>query len=337
MAKRVSPSRLDPSRTVTIRRALFSALRNLLEGFRSDTETLITGGDAFGIFSASPSDFPGIRQWMFLPSEDKLNRFDDWLSSKLDRTTRSASAPIRKYVSEAFMRGAGRAYDSANVRNRFAADSFAPHMAGRQQFQASLVRKSKVVDFVSLLSARAVNDVRGAMYDMTVKFMRALSDVLVSGSPPSELSKKLKEASLLTAKRLETTAYTEIVRAQAEGVLTGLSESGVEKVLLRAEWTTAGNGKVCPKCAPLDGEEFTVAEARGVIPRHPKCLCSWAVPKADRRKARQSVSAVTPPSTVVANETTISEDDDKHDTPDESVNPLVSFDTAMRSLNVSGK
>jgi hypothetical protein len=31
----------------------------------------------------------------------------------------------------------------------------------------------------------------------------------------------------------------------------------------------------CPLCEPLDGVVLTIKEARGLIPRHPSCRCSW--------------------------------------------------------------
>lgn len=56
----------------------------------------------------------------------------------------------------------------------------------------------------------------------------------------------------------------------------------------------------CPQCLPLDGQVFTIKEARGLIPRHVNCRCSWAsVPaddvkkgaaKAQRKAVRESVA-----------------------------------------------
>jgi GNAT superfamily N-acetyltransferase len=65
------------------------------------------------------------------------------------------------------------------------------------------------------------------------------------------------------------------IRAHAEGQLTALEAAGVEQVSAAAEYDTTGDGKVCPKCRPLDGVVLTVPEARGMIPRHPRCRCAW--------------------------------------------------------------
>jgi hypothetical protein len=41
------------------------------------------------------------------------------------------------------------------------------------------------------------------------------------------------------------------------------------------EHQTAGDSRVCPQCASLQGTRYTIAEARGVVPVHPRCRCAW--------------------------------------------------------------
>lgn len=36
----------------------------------------------------------------------------------------------------------------------------------------------------------------------------------------------------------------------------------------------------CPKCAGLEGQNFTISEARGILPVHPRCRCAW-IPRID--------------------------------------------------------
>jgi hypothetical protein len=47
----------------------------------------------------------------------------------------------------------------------------------------------------------------------------------------------------------------------------------VEGVKVKAEWDTAGDGRVCELCRPLDGQVFTIEEIEPMIPRHPNCRC----------------------------------------------------------------
>ena len=69
--------------------------------------------------------------------------------------------------------------------------------------------------------------------------------------------------------RANLIARTETARAQSEGTLEGFRQSGVEVVKFL---TAAG---CCPICADLNGREFTIDEASGMIPVHPGCRCAW--------------------------------------------------------------
>jgi SPP1 gp7 family putative phage head morphogenesis protein len=44
-------------------------------------------------------------------------------------------------------------------------------------------------------------------------------------------------------------------------------------VTVQAEWLTAGDDRVCERCASLQGRIFTLDEIEGMIPVHPGCRC----------------------------------------------------------------
>lgn len=68
--------------------------------------------------------------------------------------------------------------------------------------------------------------------------------------------------------RARTVGVTEMTRAYAEGFLADLPEDATVVFV-------AGDENTCQECLDLDGEEYTVAEAQGVIPVHPNCTCHW--------------------------------------------------------------
>jgi SPP1 gp7 family putative phage head morphogenesis protein len=76
-------------------------------------------------------------------------------------------------------------------------------------------------------------------------------------------------------KRARVLTRTEVINAHAEATLNSYTEAGLEGVTVNAEYTTAGDNKVCPKRRKLEGKVYTIAEARGVIPMHPNCRCAW--------------------------------------------------------------
>ena len=69
---------------------------------------------------------------------------------------------------------------------------------------------------------------------------------------------------------------TEVINAHAEATLNSYVEAGLEGVTVNAEYTTAGDDKMCPKCVALQGRPYTIDEARGLIPQHPNCRCAWS-------------------------------------------------------------
>ena len=79
----------------------------------------------------------------------------------------------------------------------------------------------------------------------------------------------------INRRRATRLARTEIVHTYAEGSLDSYERLGVEEVGVLAEWSTAGDDRVCPQCSSLEGQILTIKEARGLIPLHPNCRCAW--------------------------------------------------------------
>lgn len=65
-------------------------------------------------------------------------------------------------------------------------------------------------------------------------------------------------------------AYNESTLARYEQIMGGDAE-----LAILAEFRTAGDGRVCEICAGMEGRTFSVREAKGVIPVHPNCRCTW--------------------------------------------------------------
>lgn len=67
----------------------------------------------------------------------------------------------------------------------------------------------------------------------------------------------------------------ELQSEYASGQLEAFREAGVAEVRLQAEFTTAGDGKVCRACQARVGQVYTLEEAEGIIPLHIGCRCIW--------------------------------------------------------------
>jgi len=75
------------------------------------------------------------------------------------------------------------------------------------------------------------------------------------------------------AQRARMIARTEIVRAHHVATINTYREAGVEGVRVLAEWTTAGDDRVCTRCLEMEGRIFTLDEIEPMIPLHPQCRC----------------------------------------------------------------
>jgi SPP1 gp7 family putative phage head morphogenesis protein len=123
---------------------------------------------------------------------------------------------------------------------------------------------------------RSFEELRGISASMSQQMSRVLADGLSHGESATKLARRLSDTVQgITRQRANVLARTELINAHAEGQLDSFEELGVQAVGAEVEITTAGDDRVCPLCSELSGAQFTVQEARGLIPRHPNCRCSW--------------------------------------------------------------
>ncbi len=69
-------------------------------------------------------------------------------------------------------------------------------------------------------------------------------------------------------------ARTEAIRAHHIASINEYENLGLETIIIKAEWTTAKDSRVCQLCKPLEGKVFELDEIRNKIPLHPQCRCA---------------------------------------------------------------
>jgi SPP1 gp7 family putative phage head morphogenesis protein len=72
--------------------------------------------------------------------------------------------------------------------------------------------------------------------------------------------------------RAEKIARTETVRATSEALLDDFADKGIDK----ARWVVIGDNRLCETCAPMQSKVFTIEAAKGLIPKHTNCRCTWS-------------------------------------------------------------
>ena len=224
------------------------------------------------------------QRFAFQSTPQQVQAFNAWLQTQIQAdiiTTTAAQAENAywtKYVQQGYEKGVGRAFDDANVARR--AQAGGSQQLGfiegtREQFLQSAFAQPVAIDKVKILAGRVFTELNNVTTSMATTMSRTLVDGLARGDNPRKIARDLNKAVGIGRTRSRAIAQTEIIRAHAEGQLDAMEQMGMEKVGVRVEWSAAGDDRTCPRCLDLDGVVLKLKEARGIIPRHVNCRCTF--------------------------------------------------------------
>ncbi len=261
----------DPTNTGSLQRAFGRAVRTRLLALGQEIIKKIVTEDALG-HQNSLSFMLNAQDWKYHNNPQKLEAFRLWLQARIDAGLLSVDTDgepwTATFIDSAYKRGVNRAFIDAR-KKKLAGMA----LEGAKSFflEGSPERLQKV----KMLSLRALELLRGMSLAMGSQLNVILADGLANGQSPRAIAREMVKKVGLTYSRALTIARTEIIHAHAEGQLDSFQELGVEGVGIMAEWSTAGDDKVCSLCATREGEVLTIEDARGLIPLHPNCRCAW--------------------------------------------------------------
>lgn len=277
-------ARKDPTRTLTLRRAYIQAMEKRFNHLKSDIVTSIVDNDCFGL-TPRPHQFKVYqpipeRSFEFLNNPRKIKEFMRWIREQEERgileiTMREGRDVISHsewqnlYIQHSYKKGMRDA--AVTMRKAKVID---PNLAEARLIEASFLRPIHA-DAAAMLYTRAFDELTGVTSAMDQALSRTLTDGLIAGHSPTTIARSIvKNVENIGIVRARTIARTEIIRAHAEATLNMFERAGLAHVTVLAEWVTAGFG-VCPDCQDMEGLTFTINEARGMIPLHPNCRCTW--------------------------------------------------------------
>ena len=273
-------SRHDPTGTTLIRRRFMNQILRRTRDLVKDIMDLVVGLDVFGLApSREPFTINIEREaWRFLTDDRKLGEFQKWFQGQVDLGLLSVD-PITgdpwtaEFVDSSYRKGVVDAFN----KTRKTAGQEAGFVAGSQEeFLRSAFASPEAVSKIRLLSTRTFEQLKGITGNMSQGIARELASGLASGLGPREIARRITQnISGISRRRALVISRTEIINVHAEGSLDSFEKLGVEELNLMSEFSTTGDDRVCPLCAPLEGTVFTIKEARGIIPRHPNCRCAW--------------------------------------------------------------
>jgi len=237
------------------------------------------------------------REFQFRTDAGKISAFQEWFAQqvKADIFSPTPGTPADKpwmtpYVTSAYKQGQLNAY----LASRSALDSTDPKHI--DQSQAEFLRQSfnqpETRSKIELLATRSFEDLKGVTAQMGSNMNRILSQGMIDGSGPTEIAKEMADnIDNLTNTRALLIARTETIFAHAEGQLDAFERLGVTELGVKAEWSTAGDDRVCEECAAMEGKVFDAEDAHGLIPLHPNCRCAW-IPATAEKVAEQAPVAI---------------------------------------------
>lgn len=311
-AARFNSIQVDPTHTQLIRRQFRAEmLRRMTELRKAVWEFMVTL-DALGLADKSVV-FTGLeativpgegrlgeltvhvqpRQFKFRTNPDKVKAFREWLQTAIDAKVLSAKDgfdPAKpwtyKYIESAYRKGRTNAFIAAQKANAVAGGP--AFDKARDAFLRSSFNQPETLAKMQLMATRAFEDLRGVTSEMATQMNRILAQGIVDGKGPRQMAKEMSDTiGGLTRKRALLIAQTETIAAHAQGQLDSFKDLGIGKLGVKAEWSTAGDDRVCPRCAALEGKTFTLKQAQGLIPLHPRCRCSWIPSIPDPRKKKR--------------------------------------------------
>lgn len=283
----------DPTRTTVLRQAFVREMTKRINQLVRDIKKAIIDKDVFGLEIPQGYAEVGDKQFKFVTSQKKVDGFMSWLKEQekqgiLKTTTiNQLGESIEKpwtnlYIEDSYKRGVMRA--TAEMKKlKVPQPGFTD-----ESIQATMANPFHA-ERVGVLYSRVFEELKGVCAQMDQQISRVLPQGLIDGDNPRTLAAKLNKVITGTGKSLDITdslgrfiparrraemiARTEIIRAHHQATIQQYRNWGLEGVVVKAEWSTAGDDRVCDQCAGMHGNVYTLREIETMIPAHPNCRC----------------------------------------------------------------
>lgn len=241
----------DPTRTKTLRRRYAQRLRGQLAKLNAVIREGIAQRDIFSLNQADPRP-PNV--FRFDSDSRKIDRFMEWLREQEDRGVHTViTRNDNTYIRTTYHRGidhANRELRKLDVRID-------------EEAVENIFRRPIHQDAVQNLFTRNFEELQGITSEMNRQISRELSAGFTAGENPRRIASRITDrVDKIGKTRATVLARTEVINAHSTATLNRYERFGVEGVTVRAEVSTAGDRRVCPVCASLEGETFTIDEAR---------------------------------------------------------------------------
>jgi len=274
----------DPTRTTVLRRRYAQKLRGRFADINTAIRSGVRDRDVFGLAddrrtrpqdalaTPLPSQFPERR-------DRQIETFDAWLERQMGNDVLEAIDSDRnQFVRAGYERGLTHAGREARKAGLGVPD----------RDVSAVIQRPIHRDELQLIYTRDYSELEGITRAVSQQANRTLAEGLAAGEGPADIARRLTDRIDKIGKtRATTLARTSVIDTFNSAALNRYDELGAEGVTVRAEWTTAGDGRVCSICESLEGRTWTIEEARSETvsvaghsdvsvrpPAHPRCRCA---------------------------------------------------------------
>lgn len=312
----VQVNQYDPTRTLTLRNAF---VRNMNRRFRDLVRVIrqtVVDQDCFGLAVQTYTELtppPGYQAFNFPRVGQKVEAFMEWLrrqeerglleTIQMNQAGSAIEAPWTNiYIQDSYKRGV--------LRARYELSKAGYNIPSLSQFggASALLSTPFHIDRVGMVYTRAFEQLRGITTAMDLQISTILAQGLVDGDGPALLARKLvstingggaelgldisyinprtgrQVSYFMPAKRrAEILARTETIRAHHQGMVQEYKNWAADGFVIQAEFTTAGDDRVCTECAGYHGNRYSLDEIEHLIPIHPQCRCIALPVEVERR------------------------------------------------------
>ena len=128
--------------------------------------------------------------------------------------------------------------------------------------------------FLKFIQAYNFNEIKDIAKSIVKKLRDIFSRAFTEGLSISSISNEIAPLIDNDKERAKMIARTESIRIANEGSLLRLQQQGIEEVKWDAT-IDSRNDKKGHVCYDLNGQTFNIIQAKGLIPAHTNCRCSW--------------------------------------------------------------
>jgi len=262
-------TKIDPTGTLTKRKKFDSQIRKRYRSVKGD----VNRAGAENRFGFNDTEFRN-QFSPFASPERKNASYESWLEERLRVNVEGVlqESWTDEYVDYAYKKGMSDAFDEYA---RFKEDDEEP--LNKAIIIAAGLDGALSLSGQRLLKEKLSSGLQRINKDVSTRNHAETSDLILQGSSSRQIATNTNKIIDTVGINRGTLLTTEIVRAYTYGTLFMFGLLGVENVQVMAEWKTAGDSRVCDKCYPMEGQVFTLQEAKGLIPRHPLCRCRFVL------------------------------------------------------------